>query len=181
MTSPHTKQFQKVASMPSTGAWKRRKRTRDCPRVTVRLSPEDPAKLIELADGMALSAYLRAKALSDDSPRRRRSGSPVKDRVTIACVLGMLGQSRIANNLNQLAYHANIFAQGSRRAFVAMDEAGKTYSLSRWTGAGAKALRDRMGLAEYGKYLLNFRPLRPNIRDRFCVKFVPEPWTLVNC
>ncbi|MEO0570043.1 MAG: relaxase/mobilization nuclease domain-containing protein [Pseudomonadota bacterium] len=36
-----------------------------------------------------------------------------------------------------------VLARGSRRAFVAVDEHGKIYSLSRWTGAGAKALRER--------------------------------------
>ena len=36
-------------------------------------------------------------------------------------------------------------ARGSRRAFVAVDASGKVYSLSRWAGAGAKALRARLG------------------------------------
>ena len=33
---------------------------------------------------------------------------PVKDKQSLAKLLGMLGQSRIANNLNQLAKAANI-------------------------------------------------------------------------
>ena len=41
-----------------------------------------------------------------------------------------------------------VLARGSRRAFVAVDEHGKVYSLSRWTGAGAKALRERLGASE---------------------------------
>lgn len=41
-----------------------------------------------------------------------------------------------------------VLAQGSRRAFVAVDEQGKIYSLSRWTGAGAKALRRRLGTGD---------------------------------
>ena len=32
---------------------------------------------------------------------------PAKDREAIAQILGALGQSRIANNLNQIAYQAN--------------------------------------------------------------------------
>lgn len=32
------------------------------------------------------------------------------DQQAIAQILGLLGQSRIANNLNQLAYHANVGA-----------------------------------------------------------------------
>ena len=57
---------------------------------------------------MALSTYLRATALSQSLPRRRKSGVSIQDREAIAQVIGLLGQSRIANNLNQLAYHANI-------------------------------------------------------------------------
>jgi hypothetical protein len=75
----------------------------------VRLSVEDHARLTELASGTPLSSYLRAKALGEDAPRRsRRSVASVADRQMLAQVLGLLGQTRIANNLNQLAYHANI-------------------------------------------------------------------------
>lgn len=89
----------------------RHKTTRDCPRVTLRLSIEDHERLKALADGMALSTYIRAKVLGDALPRRRsRSTSSVVDQVALAQLLGLLGQSRIANNLNQLAYHANIGA-----------------------------------------------------------------------
>jgi len=85
--------------------------TRDCPRVTVRFSRDDYERLQELADGAALSVYLRAKALEETLPKRRKlSGSSIEDRQAIAQLLGLLGQSRIANNLNQLAYHANIGA-----------------------------------------------------------------------
>ena len=77
--------------------------------MTIRLSEDDHARLKEIADGMALSTYLRAKALGEDIPRRtRRSVASVADKQMLAQVLGLLGQSRIANNLNQLAYHANI-------------------------------------------------------------------------
>ncbi len=76
--------------------------------MTVRLSPEEHEKLQQLADGMSLSVYMRAKALAGEVPRRRRKGSSVEDREAIAQLLGLLGQSRIANNLNQLAHHANI-------------------------------------------------------------------------
>ena len=87
----------------------RHKITRDCPRVTVRFSLDDYKRLQELADGAALSVYLRAKALEEALPKRRRlSGSSIEDKQAIAQLLGLLGQSRIANNLNQLAYHANI-------------------------------------------------------------------------
>ncbi|MHA3914245.1 plasmid mobilization protein [Halovulum sp. GXIMD14793] len=88
-----------------------RKTTRDCPRVTLRFSEADYAKLRDLADGMALSTFIRARALSDELPKRRGpKAAPIQDQAALAQVLALLGQSRIANNLNQLAYHANIGA-----------------------------------------------------------------------
>ena len=87
----------------------RHKTTRDCPRVTVRFSRDDYERLQELADGASLAVYLRAKALDQKLPRgRKASGTAIADRAAVAQLLGLLGQSRIANNLNQLAYHANI-------------------------------------------------------------------------
>lgn len=85
------------------------KTTRDCPRVTLRFSRDDYERLQELADGMALATYIRAIALNEKMPRRsRRSASSVADKEVQAQILGLLGQSRIANNLNQLAYQANV-------------------------------------------------------------------------
>ena len=47
-----------------------------------------------------------------------------EDRVAIAKIIGLLGQSRIANNLNQLAYHANVGALNfDEEAKVQIDEA----------------------------------------------------------
>lgn len=99
----------RVAAKPSKRKAPRHKTTRDCPRVTLRLSPDDHERLKELAGSMALSTYIRAKALGLDLPRRKtRSTASVVDKQAIAQILGLLGQSRIANNLNQLAYHANV-------------------------------------------------------------------------
>ena len=109
--------FSKSTASPQGGAAvrvsdaKAKKTTRDCPRVTLRLSRDDHAKLVTLADGMALGTYIRARALGDALPHRKaRSTASVADQRSIAQLLGLLGQSRIANNLNQLAYHANIGA-----------------------------------------------------------------------
>jgi len=74
--------------------------TRDCPRVTVRFSRDDYERLQEMADGAALSVYLRAKVLEEKLPKRKmRSGSSIQDKQAIAQLLGLLGQSRIANNI----------------------------------------------------------------------------------
>jgi len=98
-----------VAAKPSKRKAPRHKTTRDCPRVTLRLSPDDYERLKELAGGLALSTYIRAKALGLNLPRRKpRSSASVVDKQAVAQILGLLGQSRIANNLNQLAYHANV-------------------------------------------------------------------------
>lgn len=95
----------------------RHRTPRDCPRVTLRLSQDDHARLMEMADGMALATFIRSKVLGEQLPRKTRSSSTsVSDKQAIAQILGLLGQSRIANNLNQLAYHANV---GS----LAMDDA----------------------------------------------------------
>ncbi len=92
-----------VAAKPTKRKPPRHKTTRDCPRVTLRLSPDDHERLKELAGSMALSTYIRAKALGLDLPRRElRSSASVVDKQAIAQILGLLGQSRIANNLNQL-------------------------------------------------------------------------------
>ncbi|TPW25838.1 plasmid mobilization protein [Pararhizobium mangrovi] len=99
-----------VASKHSKSvAHKRRKTTRDCPRVTIRFSSDDFERLQSLADGMTLSVYIRAKALGEELKRRKqRSSASVADKAAVAEILGLLGESRIANNLNQLAYHANV-------------------------------------------------------------------------
>ncbi len=78
------------------------------PPITLRLSEEELAKLNHLSNGMSRSAYIR-KALfgKDASPRKVRSRVPVKDQEALAQVLGLLGQTHFANNLNQIAYEAN--------------------------------------------------------------------------
>ena len=58
---------------------------------------------------MTLSAYIRACVFAEKTRRRkRRPKTVVDDKKAIAEALALLGQSRIASNLNQLAYHANI-------------------------------------------------------------------------
>ena len=96
-------------STPAALSSRKHKTPRDCPRVTIRLSVEDHEKLKAQADGAALSVYLRALILKQQLPKRKlRSTASVEDRQAIAQLLALLGDSRIANNLNQLAYHANI-------------------------------------------------------------------------
>lgn len=79
--------------------------------VTLRMTPDERTKLEELAAGMTLSAYIRACVFAEESKRRKkRPKTLVEDKKAVAEALALLGQSRIASNLNQLAYHANIGA-----------------------------------------------------------------------
>ncbi len=55
-----------------------------------------------------MSAYIRACVFNDQAEKRKRVlRTPVKDKAYLAELLGLLGQSSIANNLNQLAFNAN--------------------------------------------------------------------------
>lgn len=79
--------------------------------VTLRLTPQERERLEELAQGMTLSAYIRACVFAQEDKRRKsRPKNVVADKKAASKALALLGQSRIANNLNQLAYHANIGA-----------------------------------------------------------------------
>lgn len=75
----------------------------------MRLNEGERARLIAEAKGAPLGTYIKAKVLGDSAPLRlRRVGIPIEDRTALAQLVALLGQSRIANNLNQLAYAANI-------------------------------------------------------------------------
>lgn len=79
--------------------------------VTLRLTETERQQLEDMAAGMTLSAYIRACLFAQEEKRRkRRPRSVVEDKKAAAEALALLGQSRIANNLNQLAYQANIGA-----------------------------------------------------------------------
>ena len=85
-----------------------RKPKKPAPRITLRLTQEELAKLKSLSSGISLSAYIRKCLFGKDAaPRKVRARVPVKDQEALAQVLGLLGQTRIANNLNQIAYEAN--------------------------------------------------------------------------
>lgn len=86
------------------------KRTSISP-VTLRMTPDERERLEDLAAGMTLSAYIRACIFAKEAKRRKsRPNNVVADMKATAEALALLGQSRIASNLNQFAYHANIGA-----------------------------------------------------------------------
>ncbi|MDX8353999.1 plasmid mobilization relaxosome protein MobC [Cognatiyoonia sp. IB215182] len=102
LASSHEPKVKPVFAKASSG----KRRTTLSP-LTLRLTPEERTRLEELAAGMTLSAYVRACVFAENASRPK---SPVQDKKTVAEALALLGQSRIASNLNQLAYHANIGA-----------------------------------------------------------------------
>ncbi|MFT6658334.1 MAG: hypothetical protein ACJAZW_001495 [Maritalea sp.] len=78
------------------------------PRITFRVTDEEMAKLTHSSAGMSVSAYLRDCIFGKDAaPRKVRSRVPIKDQKALGRVLFALGQTRIANNLNQIAYEAH--------------------------------------------------------------------------
>jgi len=66
-------------------------------------------KTLELAAGnRPLAAYIRWLIFKEEIPMARTRGKkPIKDHEKLAKLLAMLGQSRIASNINQLAKAAN--------------------------------------------------------------------------
>ncbi len=78
------------------------------PPFSLRFTCEERAQLERDAAGMSLGAYIRSRIFDDTLPKRRTRGKhPVKDHEELAKVLGELGRSRLANNLNQLAKATN--------------------------------------------------------------------------
>ncbi len=82
------------------------------PPFSLRLTFEERARLEELAGDMPLGAFIKDKIFDGSGIGTRRARSrlrrPIKDKQSLAKLLALLGQSRIANNLNQLAKAANI-------------------------------------------------------------------------
>jgi hypothetical protein len=74
----------------------------------IRFTEAEKAALKARAGEQPLGAYIRAKALDGLTEARRKRRTPVRDADALGRVLALLGQSRIANNLNQLAKSANM-------------------------------------------------------------------------
>ena len=74
---------------------------------SIRLSDVQRQKLEKVAGGKPLGVYMRSLIFGDDGALTPHKVRPVDDPQALAQALGLLGQSRIANNLNQLAKAAN--------------------------------------------------------------------------
>lgn len=75
---------------------------------SLRLTVEERERLEAEAKGKPLGVYIRERLLGDGTAPRKLRRKPAPDQAGLAKVLGMLGQSRLANNLNQIAKAAHI-------------------------------------------------------------------------
>lgn len=78
--------------------------------LSVRFTDSEKNRLEGLAGGVPLSQFIRERALGSATETRARVRQPLKDAEPLGRLLGLLGQSRLSSNLNQLAKAAN---QGS--------------------------------------------------------------------
>lgn len=70
----------------------------------LRFTQEEPARLEAVAGSQPLGTFIRGLVLGTvEKPYRARNLHPVRDREALGRVLGALGQSRLSQNLNQLA------------------------------------------------------------------------------
>lgn len=91
----------------AVAAAKPKKKPREAP-FSLRFTFEQMALLRAAANGVPLGAYIKAKLFDEPLEKvRRRNTNPVKDHETLGRVLGSLGQSRLSQNLNQLAHATN--------------------------------------------------------------------------
>lgn len=75
---------------------------------SLRLTDEERQKLDAQAGAMPKGAYIKSVVFADEAPKyRSRRKAPVAEQQLLAEVLARLGQTRHANNLNQIAKHLN--------------------------------------------------------------------------
>ena len=83
------------------------KKRRD-PPLSLRLTPDERQQLVQRAGSMPLGSYIKSVVFASEAPTyRKRRKPPVAEQQLLAEVLARLGQSRTANNLNQIAKHLN--------------------------------------------------------------------------
>ncbi|MBO6866572.1 MAG: hypothetical protein JJ877_05970 [Thalassococcus sp.] len=78
------------------------------PPFSLRLTYEERARLDAERGDKSLAAYIRERLFGNDAaPRKKRGNSPVQDKEALGRVAGALGQSRLSQNMNQLAKAVN--------------------------------------------------------------------------
>lgn len=75
---------------------------------SLRLTQDERAALEAKAGSMPLASYIKSVVLASEAPTyRKRRKPPVAEQQLLAQVLAKLGQTRTANNLNQIAKGIN--------------------------------------------------------------------------
>lgn len=74
----------------------------------LRLTRAERERLEQEAGSMPLGAFIRERLFGESSAPRRKRRRPSADQAGMAKVLGMLGASRLAANVNQLAKAAKL-------------------------------------------------------------------------
>jgi len=74
---------------------------------SLRLTEEERKELDRLADGQPWGTYIKDAIFNRQVRPRTRGQKPVRDHQALARLMGLLGRSRISQNINQLAKAAN--------------------------------------------------------------------------
>lgn len=78
------------------------------PPFSLRLTYEERARLDAERGSKTLAAYIRERLFGENAaPRKKRGNSPVQDKEALGRMAGALGQSRLSQNMNQLAKAVN--------------------------------------------------------------------------
>lgn len=77
------------------------------PTLQICLNQEQREKLEKWADGRPIAAYIKDVLFVEERKPERSHGIILEDKKLFAKALGVLGQSRLASNLNQLAHAVN--------------------------------------------------------------------------
>ena len=73
--------------------------------VSLRVTPQEKARLVRDAAGMSLSAYVRERLFGGATrPRKGRGRFPVKDHEALAKVLRALGRSNLSQDFDALSW-----------------------------------------------------------------------------
>jgi|GEM_PF-1041506 len=75
--------------------------------LSVRFTEAEKARLKYLAGSKPVGQYIRERALDGGAAPRAARRGPIKDAEPLGQLLGLLGQSRLSSNLNQIAKAAN--------------------------------------------------------------------------
>lgn len=78
------------------------------PPFSIRLTETEKLRLKTLAGSKPVGAYIRERLLAEDISPRKTRRAVVQDADKLAALLALLAQSHLAQNLNQLAKHANM-------------------------------------------------------------------------